>query len=149
MDDQKKTKRRKLPHSVIVKAPGLLQMEYKVREIAEELDTPDRTIRDWLKGGAPHLRDSQGHYWIRGDEFAAWVKAQKKSKSKRKLSDGEAFCFRCNKVVRLVDPEMKKIKGKLVHFKGKCIDCGCKINRGGRLGKSEELLTDKATFNIS
>ena len=149
MVDQKRTKRTKLPHSVIVKAPGLLQMEYKVRELAEELNTPDRTIRDWLKGGAPHRRDSRGHIWIRGDEFAAWVEAQKKNKSKRKLSDDEAFCMKCNKVVILVDPEMKKIKGKLVHFTGRCISCGCKLYRGGRLGKSEELLTGKATSNIS
>jgi len=125
----------KLPHSVIIKSPGLLHMKYKVSELAQELGIPDRTLRDWLKRGAPHQRDSRNHIWVVGIEFAAWVKAQKKNKKSRKLGADEAYCFRCNKIVSLVDPETIKIVGKLVHFKGRCINCGCKINRGGRLGK--------------
>ena len=125
----------KLPHKVIVKSPGLLHMKYKVSELAQELGIPDRTLRDWLKRGAPHQRDSRNHIWILGIEFSAWVEAQKNNKNRRKMKDDEAFCLRCNKIVSLVDPETIKIVGKLVHFKGRCINCGCKINRGGRLGK--------------
>ena len=139
----------KFPHIVVVKSPGLLPMRYKVSEIALELGIPQRTLRDWLKRGAPHQRDSRNHIWIHGVGFAVWVKAQKKKKKSRRLGDDEAFCLRCNKIVRLVDPETKKIVGKLVHLKGRCINCGCKINRGGRLGKSEELFTDEATFKLS
>jgi hypothetical protein len=43
----------KIPHSVIVKASGLLPMLYTVSELAMELDIPGRTLRNWLANGAP------------------------------------------------------------------------------------------------
>ena len=63
----------KFPHSVIAKTPYILPMKYKVSELAEELRIPDRTLRDWLKRGAPHERDSRNHIYIVGPDFAAWV----------------------------------------------------------------------------
>ena len=42
-----------LPHSVIVRAPILLPMLYTIPELAQELRTPERTLRDWLAAGAP------------------------------------------------------------------------------------------------
>jgi len=122
----------KLPHSVIVKAPGLLPMLYKVSEIAEELDIPDRTLRDWLNRGAPHQRDNRNHIWINGEKFSRWVQSQRKKKRGRRLNDNEAYCFRCNKAVQLISPEIRHIKGKLILIKGTCAHCGCTINRGGR-----------------
>ena len=95
-----------MPHSVIVRAPGILPMLYKVRELAKELDIPERTLRDWLKNGAPHERDSRKCIWINGVEFAHWVQAQLKKKNKCKLNDDEAYCLRCNKAVRLEDPKV-------------------------------------------
>jgi hypothetical protein len=68
----------KLPHLVIVKAPGLLPMLYMVRELADELSMPERTLRDWLLHGAPHTRDRLGHIWINGQAFAAWVLSQRR-----------------------------------------------------------------------
>lgn len=125
----------KIPHSVIVRAPGILPMLYMVRELAEELDISERTLRDWLKNGAPHERDSRKRIWINGVEFAQWVQANRKKKNKRKLNDDEAYCLRCNKAVRLEDPQVHHIKGKLIHIKGTCKHCGHTINRGGRRGK--------------
>ena len=124
----------KLPHKVIVKSPGLLHMKYKVRELAEEVDVPERTLRDWLSRGAPHQRDSRNHIWIQGVEFAVWVKTQEKKKKSRKLGDDEAHCFRCKQSVKLIDPVEKFIIGKLIHIKGTCDRCGCIINRGRRIG---------------
>lgn len=68
----------KLPHAVIVKAPGLLPMLYTVRELADELSMPERTLRDWLLHGAPHTRVRLGHIWVNGQAFAAWVASQRK-----------------------------------------------------------------------
>jgi excisionase family DNA binding protein len=61
-----------IPHSVIVRAPGLLPMLYKVRELAQELETSRRTIRRWARRGMPHERDGRNHIWINGEEFAQW-----------------------------------------------------------------------------
>ena len=128
----------KLPHSVIVKSPGLLPMRYSVRELSEELNIADRTLRDWLKAGAPHQRDTRKHIWIVGTQFSQWVHNQRKPKREHKLSDHEAYCLRCNAVVILNNPKRQAIKGKLVHIKGICPHCGCKINRGARNGTVRE-----------
>lgn len=130
----------KLPHNVIVKAPGLLPMDYTVREIIEELGVPDSTLRDWLKLGAPYHKDRRNHIWINGKDFAKWVIDQKKPISTRKLGNNEAYCLHCRVITPLIKPETREIKGKLIHIKGKCVYCGHTINRGGRIGREKKLL---------
>jgi hypothetical protein len=114
----------KLPHNVIVKSPGLLPMQYMVSELTKELGVPDSTLRDWLRQGAPFQKDGRSHIWINGEDFARWVKDQKKPGSTRKLGDNEAYCMHCRAVTPLIDPEMRGIKGKLIHIKGKCFFVG-------------------------
>jgi hypothetical protein len=121
---------------VIVKAPGLLPMLYTVRELAHDLDIPERTLRDWLKAGAPHQKDHRNHTWINGNDFARWVRSQQKTK-KPTLPSNQAYCFHCKTVVTLNNPVQHHIKGKLIHIVGQCETCGCTINRGGRLGKTD------------
>lgn len=124
----------KLPHAVIVKAPGLLPMLYTVRELADELSMPERTLRDWLKNGAPYNLDERRRTWINGQEFAGWVVAQRRHRQRLPLTDDEAYCLRCNKAVKLRDPVTIPIKAKLVRIQGTCPICRCVINRGGRVG---------------
>ena len=126
----------RLPHQVIVKAPGLLPMLYKVSEISAELGVPESTLRYWLSKGAPSQKDAGGHLWINGEIFAGWVTAQKKQRSSPALSDGEAFCFHCKRTVSLLDIKIVPIKGKLIHRRGTCDACGSTIVRGGRLDPS-------------
>lgn len=130
-------RRTKLPQRVICKAPGLLPMLYKVREIAKELDVAEPTIRHWLETGAPFERDSRGHLWVNGEKFARWVNTQRKQKKSRKLQDDEGYCFRCKKVVKLNNPEIVPIKGMLIHIRGSCAECGGAITRGGRYDQSK------------
>jgi hypothetical protein len=139
MNETQSTHRIRLPHGVIVKAPGLLPMMYTLREISEELGVPDSTLRGWLEAGAPHQRDHREHLWIQGNLFAAWVKAQQKPRLHRKLESGEGYCLHCNQIVQLVSPEVRPIKGKLVHYRGKCPQCGHIINRGDRYDRTAEL----------
>lgn len=124
----------RLPHKVIVKAPGLLPMLYTIQELAEALNIPNSTLRDWLARGAPHQRNERKQTWIIGTEFAAWVNSQRKEVRNRRLADSEAFCMHCKEVVSMVSPTARHIKGKLYHIKGQCPQCHCKINRGGRNG---------------
>lgn len=126
----------KLTHGVIIKAPGLLPMEYKLGEIAEKLGINPRTLADWTDAGAPHRHDSRGHIWIVGTEFAQWVDELRQKhieeKNKRKCNDNQAYCMKCKKVVDLQNPTIEPRGGKLIFFKGKCPNCGNIINRGGR-----------------
>jgi hypothetical protein len=126
-----------LSHSVIVKSPGLLNMLYAVSDLANDLAVPESDIRNWLTAGAPHQTDADHQYWINGREFYQWVGTQRKHRiSRHKLADNEAYCFRCRTAVKLVSPEQYEMQGKLILNKGKCPNCGCTINRGGRNGQS-------------
>jgi Domain of unknown function (DUF5679) len=129
-----------LPHAVIVKAPGLLPMWYKPGELAEELGVPDRTLRGWLEAGAPHRRDEQGHLWVNGHAFAAWVRAVRQARQVRRLTKhssplapDEAYCMRCRRPVPLVNPARRE-QGKRVLLTGTCPVCGGGVSRGGRIG---------------
>ena len=120
-------------HNVIVRAPGLLHMKYTMAELAEELRMPYSTLKDWcLKFDVPQARDLQNHVWIIGTEFAKWVVTMKKVKRQKVLLVNQAYCMRCNVIVEMQQIESLHIKGKLIHFKGFCPNCGCKINRAGR-----------------
>jgi len=131
--------RTKLPHNVIIKAPGLLPMLYTPREICEELDIAESTLRDWLQIDVPHQRDNRNRIWINGEEFARWVNNQRKPKVTNKLNEDEAYCLRCNQVSKLLSPQVQPIKGNLVLIKGTCANCGAVINRGAHRDRTPEL----------
>ena len=131
--------RTKLPHNVIIKAPGLLPMLYTPREICEELDIAESTLRDWLQIDAPHQRDNRNRIWINGEDFARWVNNQRKPKVTNKLNEDEAYCLRCNQVSKLLSPQIQPIKGNLVLIKGTCAKCGTVINRGAHRDRTPEL----------
>ena len=134
-----KNRRTKLPHAVIIKAPGLLPMLYTPREICEELGIAESTLRDWLQAGVPHQRDNRNRIWINGELFASWVCEQRKQKPGGILNEGEAYCMRCNQVSKLVSPQIQPIKGNLVLIKGTCEKCGNVINRGAHRDRTPEL----------
>ena len=131
--------RTKLPHNVIIKAPGLLPMLYTPREICEELDIAESTLRDWLQIDVPHQRDNRNRIWINGEDFARWVNNQRKPKVTNKLKEDEAYCLRCNQVSKLLSPQIQPIKGNLVLIKGTCANCGAVINRGAHRDRTPEL----------
>ena len=131
--------RTKLPHNVIIKAPGLLPMLYTPREICEELDIAESTLRDWLQIDVPHQRDNRNRIWINGEEFARWVNNQRKPKVTNKLNEDEAYCLRCNQVSKSLAPQIQPIKGNLVLIKGTCANCGAVINRGAHRDRTPEL----------
>jgi hypothetical protein len=124
--------RTKLPHAVIVKAPGLLPMLYTVRELADELSMPERTLRDWLHHGAPHSLDRLGHIWVDGQAFTAWVGSQRKKDPRVRLQPGEGYCMNCNRTVMILNPTRRLSSGKLVYIQGICPHCNGKVSRGAR-----------------
>ena len=136
---KEKSRRTKLPHKVIVKAPGLLPMLYTPREICEELGIAESTLRDWLQTGVLHQRDNRNRIWINGESFASWVDGQRKPKKVSKLNKDEAYCMHCNQVSKLISPQIHPIKGNLVLIKGTCTNCGNIINRGAHRDRTPEL----------
>lgn len=125
--------RRKLPHGVIVRAPGLLPMRYRPAELAVELGVPARTIRDWVDRGLPHAHDRRGHLWIEGRAFARWVEAERRAGFGLELADGEAYCLACRRPVALLNPS-RTTQGKRALLQGACPHCGKPVHRGVRHG---------------
>jgi hypothetical protein len=124
----------KINQITLMKCKGLLPINFRINELANEIHTPSRQIRYWIdECGAPHFRDKRNHIWINGKELLDWALLANNKPKKQKLKDHEAYCFRCAKGVDLLDPITIPIKGKLVNFRGKCTQCGTIINRGGRL----------------
>ncbi len=128
-DVEIKKPRIKIPLPVIVRTPGLLPMLYRLRELAEDLGVPYRTLWVWLMVGLPHQLDARGHIWINGEYIKQWMASNRK-KPRVKLADGEARCLRCG-LVKLLDPEVIPVKGKLYHLRGKCPNCGSIVSRRG------------------
>ena len=118
-----------IPHSVIVRAPGLLPMLYKVRELAQELDTSRRRIRRWARRGMPHERDGRNHIWINGEQFAQWVEDQRRTQRGPKLKPDEGYCLRCRRAVQMVG-SVRQVGGKETILQGACPRCGATVNRG-------------------
>jgi len=125
----------KLSHPIIVRAPGLLPMLYKPSELARDLGIPVSTLRDWVRIGVPHQRDGRGHIWINGVEFAQWVEVQRGLRRGPSLGTGEAYCFCCRQVVRLVEPK-SVASGKKILLQADCPQCGGRINKGVSHGES-------------
>ena len=133
-----KTKIR-IPHNVIVRAPGLLPMLYTLPELVSELGIPYSTLRNWLDAGAPHIRDNRGHIYINGQIFAVWIKEKKKQTKPGKLSAEEGNCMHCNQVVPLFHVQVSQVRKKLIHKVSKCPECGGKVIRGDRYDRTKEL----------
>jgi len=123
----------RLPHSVIIRAPGLLPMLYAPRELERELGVPARTIREWLTKGLAHRRDERGHIWLDGREVAAWVKALNDLQTRPRLHRDEAYCMRCRRPVKWLNP-VRVQRGKQTWWRAVCPDCGGAIYRGGAHG---------------
>ena len=123
----------KFPHKVIIRAPGLLPMLYKTREIAEDLGIKVELIKKWVKMGMPYIRNNQGHLWINGEEFAEWVEEKRKARKENKMALDEAYCLRCRKAVKF-EKLSRTVNSKQVLLSGKCPECGGVINKGGRNG---------------
>lgn len=116
--------------SHLIRLGRLLDMLYRPAEIADEIGCHvDTVYRSYLPTGCPHARDETGHIWINGRSFAEWVQ-QLTSRKGNSLDEGQAFCFKCNRAVRMTgDLKVSQTNRHLELVTGICPDCGTKVNR--------------------
>jgi hypothetical protein len=123
-----------LPHSVIVKAPGLLPMHYTSKELAEELGVPQYTVKLWIEGGLPHHHDGRNYLMIDGRDVASWVENQRRVKAGPRMEEGQAYCLRCKKRVTMLNPAKARDRNRIL-LKGNCSFCGGTVNVGIKHGQ--------------
>lgn len=125
--------------NIIIRLNRLLNMCYRPSELAHEIGCHvDTVYRSYIPAGCPHERDDRGHIWIVGTEFAQWVRTSA-SKKRSKMADDEAFCFKCNKPVKLTgDLTVKPTNKHLELVTGACPECGTTINRARARRHSQE-----------
>lgn len=107
----------------------LLEMEYKVSELCEELGVHRSTFyQGWLRAGLPHRRDDRGRIWIVGTDLAEWARGQS-GVSRVSLGEDEAFCLSCKKAVPIQDPRDPVVSKASLMIKGTCPYCGHIVSR--------------------
>ena len=121
-------KRFKLTQSQSARLPRLLRMEYTLRELAEELDTSPRHIRQACEAGCPHRQDDKQRVWLNGESFRTWYGALAAGR-KQKLAENEAYCLSCRAAVRFTADEAVTQADGVVREAGVCPKCGRRINR--------------------
>ena len=118
MDTQAKSAPRiHIPQPAIAKAAALFRMKYSPGELAEELDIPLSTLRDWMARGMPNHRDGHGRRWIVGTDAAQWINAIRLGRKKfgrAKLAEDEGYCMKCRSPVTMAGPITEITTGKLV-----------------------------------
>ncbi len=117
----------------------LLDMQYKPGEIASELGiSVDTFTRSYIPAGAPVTVDLKGKIWVNGLAFATWARdylASRKNKARGKMLPGEAFCFRCRKVIEIQKLKRKPANRYSCLVSGSCPVCGGKVARFDKGGE--------------
>jgi uncharacterized protein with PIN domain len=118
--------------SVIIRLKKLLDMKYRVAELADELGVSKETVyRSYLPSGAPHERDRSGNIWIAGIAFREWAQTyiQKRKDKKISMAPGESWCMSCNKPVLMQKPTTRAINRYTKFLTGYCPECETRVNR--------------------
>jgi hypothetical protein len=140
--------RNRLPHSAITKAAGLLPMMYSTNELCVELDVPRDFIESWLQAGLPYQRDRRQHIWINGEECTIWIETNRKAQKRKKtLKANQAYCFRCQKAITVVNPQFVTHQGNR-RLTGRCPDCTGSVNKGVSNDRPEELQNDTRVSSV-
>lgn len=120
---------RKIPHIVLLRTRGLLNMLYTLPELAAELRMPAATLRDWTLVGLPHTHDARAHIWINGVEFANWVYEMRNSRPVLHLRANEAYCLHCRRAVEIVNPQESRAGNQRI-LTGRCPVCNSALSKG-------------------
>lgn len=103
------------------KLKGLLDMEYKPSELAEEIGVRTNLVYSvYISQGCPHRKDEWRHFVINGKMFREWYLHEYR---KTKLKEDESFCRTCQKAVKIVGG-MELKKGSLTYVVSHCPICG-------------------------
>lgn len=109
-----------------LKLAGLMDLDYKPSELAEELEiSSSRIYNVYLKLDCPHYRTDRDRIFINGKQFREWYDQIYKNRS---LEKDQTFCVSCKKIVKLDNPT-RVDKGRLVLYQSDCPNCGKRTSK--------------------
>jgi hypothetical protein len=108
---------------------ALLEMEYTPQQLADAIGCcRDTVYRGFVPAGCPHRRNKRGHIFINGAELSQWYEDNQPPKIK--MAPDEAWCFGCNRPVKMQPPfEIKPSNRCLELVSCQCPHCGTTVNR--------------------
>ena len=124
----------RLTNARVHKLQRLLDMQYKLPELAKELGiTTDTLYRSYIPSGMPCTRDERGHYWVNGKDFVEWAAqfvTTRSRKPKKSMDLDQAYCTKCNQVVQIVSKRTTRANfSKYAKVTGRCPLCDGKVSR--------------------
>ncbi len=124
----------RLTNARVHKLKRLLNMQYKLTELAGELGiTTDTIYRSYIPAGMPCTKDERGHYWVNGKAFYEWAMAYvttRDRKPKKPMDPDQAYCMRCNQVIRIVNKRVYQANfSGIAKVTGRCPVCEGKVSR--------------------
>lgn len=127
---------------------------YTAAELSELFGKHIRTIQDWKKSGLKPIEERTSPLLYLGEDVISFLKSKKKKKS-FKLADGEFNCLKCGKPrksnpesINFLKTESRMGNQNQMIIKGKCIECGGKINLFSTENKVNELITNGLLRNV-
>lgn len=95
----------KLSRAMMRRSMRILDMQYKLSEIAKELGADKEQILQLVFAGAPARKDARGHYWIHGTTFVQWLydAAPKNGRDKNTFAENECWCIACRSMIIYVE----------------------------------------------
>lgn len=136
----------RLTHARVHRLKRLLNMNYKITEIAEELGISTSTIYDtYIPAGMPCSQDDKKHYWVNGRAFLEWAQqfvTTRQRKQKPAMETNQAFCTRCNAVITISNGRISQANyNGVARLIGRCPICNSKVSR---FVKAKEYENDRA-----
>jgi RNase P subunit RPR2 len=133
----------RLTNARVHKLQRLLNLQHNITDIAKELGiTTDTLYRSYIPAGMPCTKDERGHYWVNGKAFVDWASeyvTTRDRKPKKPMDLDQAYCMKCNQVVRMVNKRTSKANySGIAKVTGRCQVCDGKVSRFIQANKEGE-----------
>ena len=116
------------------KCERLLDMKYKLSELANELDVSEKYVRKSLvyTRGMPCHYDNTGHIWFYGNEVKQWLANAYEAKYKKSvtpLKENEFYCVNCHTQQEIDNYTIETNSRGTPYKKAYCPVCGTRMNK--------------------
>lgn len=105
-----------------------IHRSYEVSELASTLGLDKRTVRRWITGGLPAIRDRKPVI-VMGEDVLEFLAGRRKQS--RRCGPGEFPCFRCQlpRAAAFAEAEIVNANATSLNLRALCIECAATMHR--------------------